>query len=71
MIDNNYRDDDTDYVTHLEHQVLEFRNVVRQLKSEIGGGSSKNELRRKYWWTEVDLMFSDQVITFAQEYLFP
>ena len=71
MIDNNYRDDDTDYVTHLEHQVLELRNKVRLLKSDNRGGkSSKDELWRTYQWTEANLMFSDQVITFTKEYCF-
>jgi hypothetical protein len=53
------------------YQLHELRNKVRQLKSDNGGGSSKDELRRTYQWTEADLMFSDQVITFAKEYLFP
>ena len=73
MVDNNnYTSDGANYVTYLEVQLHELRNKVRQLKSEKRGKkSSKDELRRTYRWTEADLMFSDQVITFAKEYLFP
>ncbi len=67
MNDDNYTGDGTDYVTHLEDQLHELRNKVRRLKSDNRGKkSSKDELP-----TEADLMFSDQVITFAKEYLFP
>ena len=70
--DNNYTGDSTDYLTHLEDQLHELRNEVRWLKSDNRGKkSSKDELRRTHRWTEMDLMFSDQVITFAKEYLFP
>ncbi len=73
MMDNiNYTGDGANYVTHLEVQLHELRNKVRRLKSENRGKkSSKDELRRTYRWREADLMFSDQVITFAKEYFFP
>lgn len=65
-------DDNVDYITQLENKVQELRNEVRRLKSDNRGGkSSKDELRKTYRWTEDDLMFSDQVIRFSKEYLFP
>ena len=69
---DNYSSDSANYVTLLENKLHELRNEVRRLKSDNRGKkSSKDELRRTYRWTEADLMFSDQVITFAKEYLFP
>ena len=71
-MDDNYSSDGVNYVTLLENKLHELRNEVRRLKSDNRGKkSSKDELRRTYRWTEADLMFSDQVITFAKEYLFP
>ena len=72
MDTDNYSSDGANYVTLLENKLHELRNEVRRLKSDNRGKkSSKDELRRTYRWTEADLMFSDQVITFAKEYLFP
>ena len=72
MDNDNYSSDGANYVTLLENKLHELRNEVRRLKSDNRGKkSSKDELRRTYRWTEADLMFSDQVITFAKEYLFP
>ena len=72
MDNDNYSSDGANYVTQLENKLHELRNEVRRLKSDNRGKkSSKDELRRTYRWTEADLMFSDQVITFAKEYLFP
>ena len=72
MDTDNYSSDGANYVTLLENKLHELRNEVRRLKSDNRGKkSSKDELRRTYQWTEADLMFSDQVITFAKEYLFP
>lgn len=72
MDNDNYSSDGANYVTLLENKLHELRNEVRRLKSDNRGEkSSKDELRRTYRWTEADLMFSDQVITFAKEYLFP
>ena len=67
MDNNNYTSDSANYVTHLENKLHGLRNEVRQLKSDNRGKkSSKDELRRTYLWTEADLMFSNQVITFAK-----
>ena len=41
MTDNNYRDDDADYVTHSEHQVLELRNEAHLLKFKNRGGKQQ------------------------------
>ena len=72
MDNDNYSSDGANYVTLLENKLHELRNEVRRLKSDNRGKkSSKDELRRTYRWTEADLMFSNQVITFAKEYLFP
>ena len=64
--------DYADYVTQLEKPVQDLMSKVRQLKSDNRGKkSSKDELRRTYRWTKANLVFLDQVISFAKEYLFP
>ena len=69
---NYYMEDNADYVAQLGKQAQDLRNKMRQLRSDHRGKkSSKDELRRMYRWTETNLMFSDQVITFRKEYLFP
>ena len=59
-------DSNADYVTKLENEVHEMTD-----SREIHEKSNKDELQRTYRWTEADLMFSEQVITFTKEYLFP
>ena len=61
-----------EYVARLEREVAVLRNEVRLLKSNRRGNrTSKAELRQEYGLNEDDVLFSDDAMTFAAEYLFP
>lgn len=67
--------EDDNYVVYLKGQVEKLLNEVRTLKSRTayGGGrrGSLRELRVTYRWTEDDLDYSEDVMKFCGEYLFP
>jgi len=77
---NRHRGESKDaYITRLENEVMYFADKVGVLKQELrelvakgpGRRSSKADLRKHYLLTEDDVLFSDQVMEFAQQYLFP
>lgn len=67
------------YISRLENEVTYFAEQVKGLKQELRGlaakgpgrRSSKADLRKHYSLTEDDVLFSDQVMEFTQQYLFP
>jgi hypothetical protein len=59
-----------DELVYLDGQVTILRKEVRELRRN-GRRSSKADLRKNYSLTEDDVLFSDQVMEFAQQYLFP
>ena len=67
------------YISWLENEVKYFAEQVKGLKQELrelaakgpGRRSSKADLWKHYSLTEADVLFSDQVMEFAQQYLFP
>lgn len=63
------------YVETLERKVEELEDLVQELKSKLillqGKKHSKKELRELYEWNEEEVLFSDTVITFCKEFLFP
>lgn len=63
------------YVQELEDRVSELEDLVSTLKSKLimtqGKKHSKKELREMYQWDEQDVLFSDMVIAFSKEFLFP
>jgi hypothetical protein len=65
----------SEYIKHLEHKVEELEDMVKGLKYKlaIAGGRkhSKKELQQSYEWNENDVSFSDVVISFCKEFLFP
>ena len=77
---NRHRGEGKDaYITRLEHEVMYFADKVGVLKQELrelaakgpGRRSSNADLWKHYSLTEDDVLFSDQVMEFAQQYLFP
>lgn len=64
-----------EYIRELESKVEGLENEVRNLKSKLillqGKKHSKKELREMYEWNEQDVLFSDTVMTFCKEFLFP
>jgi hypothetical protein len=71
MVDVNH----SKYIKHLEHKVEELEDMVKGLKYKlaIAGETkhSKKELGQSYEWNEDDVSFSDVVISFYKEFLFP
>ena len=67
------------YISRLENEVTYFAEKVKGLKQELrelavkgpGRRSSKADLRKHYSLTEDNVLFSDQVMEFTQQYLFP
>ena len=61
-----------DYVARLESELQELRNEVRLLRSGCRGNRmSKAVLHKDYCLTKDDVLFLDDAMTFAAEYLFP
>ena len=62
-----------DYIARLETELEELREEVRSLRAsrEHGNRKSKAQLRKEYCLSEDDVLFSDDVMTFTAEYLFP
>lgn len=63
-----------DYIARLETKVEELREEVRRLRASrehAGNRKSKDQLRKEYCLSEDDVLFSDDVMTFTAEYLFP
>jgi hypothetical protein len=61
-----------DYISRLESELEELKNEVRVLlNSRRGNRTSKAELRKEYGLNEDDVLFSDDAMTFAAQYLFP
>jgi len=68
-----------EYIGRLENEVIYYSDQVIVLKRELrelavwgpGRRSSKADLRKHYSLSEDDVLFSDQVMEFAQQYLFP
>ena len=71
MVDVNH----SEYIKHLEHKVEELEDMVKGLKYKLAIAGwrthSKKELRQSYEWNEDDISFSDVVISFCKEFLFP
>jgi len=59
-----------DELVNLDEENTALRKEVRELRRN-GRRSSKADLRKNYSLTEDDVLFSDQVMEFAQQYLFP
>ena len=62
-------------IAELERKIDELEEEVIELKSKLsmqqGRKHSKKELRELYEWNEQDVLFSDTVMNFTKEYLFP
>jgi hypothetical protein len=63
----------TDYIARLETELEELRAEVTLLRAnrEHGNRKSKAQLRKEYCLSEDDVLFSDDVMSFTAEYLFP
>ncbi len=62
-------------IAQLERKIEELEEEVIELKSKLlmqqGRKHSKKELRELYKWNEQDVLFSNTVMNFTKEYLFP
>lgn len=75
MSGNRLNKSNENYIAELEEKVEALENEVRNMQSKLvllqSKKHSKKELREMYGWNEQDVMFSDTVMTFCKEFLFP
>jgi len=67
--------EDHSYICELENLVERLEDEVQDLRAQLamsqGKKHSKKELRELYGWNDQDILFSNTVMTFCKEFLFP
>jgi hypothetical protein len=67
--------DDHDYIIKLENYIEELQDEIKDFKALLvmskGTKQNKKELRELYGWNDQDILFSNTVMTFCKEFLFP
>ena len=67
--------DDHDYIIKLENYIEELEDEIKDFKALLvmskGTKQNKKELRELYGWNDRDILFSNTVMTFCKEFLFP
>ena len=63
------------YIVKLEHYIEQLEDDIKDLQAQLamsqGKKHNKKELRELYGWNDGDILFSNTVMTFCKEFLFP
>ena len=69
------KSDDQDYIRELENRIEELEDEIKDFKALLVMGQdtkrNKKELRELYGWNDQDILFSNTIMTFCKEFLFP
>jgi hypothetical protein len=68
-------EDERDYIIKLENYIEQLEDEINDLKALLvmskGTKQNKKELRELYGWNDRDILFSNTIMTFCKEFLFP